>query len=207
MKKLFVGFVSAIVLTTGFGASSHAENVKPINNPKLEAEIAQLQAELYEENKVGIARDDVGYIVLDTVGNTVVTKVTKEFTCGSNVVNVFDKKDTIFIDQRYKKGTILLVTFDGDQIVKVKKNDKNVANKVIGQKIVKKTPVFTYKIGKTKGKSVTATAMADFSPENKTLKLKKNSVKGGLKKGDVVLVKFSQYYGDEIKSIKKVKTW
>lgn len=208
MKKTLMSIVSAVLLTVGFGAQgTFAEKVEQPNNPKLEAEIAQLEAELFEDNKVGVALDDVGHIILDRKGNTVVGKVTKKHKDGSSVTNVFDSNDNkIFIDQKYKKGTILLITFDGDQIIKVKKNNLSVANKVIGQKYNKKVDVFTYKITKVKGNNVYGKAISDISKKNKGVVLsKKQFRKGKVSKGDKVLVTFAKGSQDDIKKVQKLK--
>lgn len=96
----------------------------------------EVKAEVPHVEVINLTQDDSGWTVLDMEGNVVVTEVVSDNNTGSDVVNVFDKEDDLFLDETYPKGTILLVEFDGDQIVSVKKNDLNIANKVIGQKIV-----------------------------------------------------------------------
>lgn len=213
MKKLMVSLVASLTLFLGVNINvSKAENVKPVNNPKMEAEIAQLQAELFVDEIVKVKKAH-GFIVLDQKEKanrtTVVAKITKVNSRYTFVTNIFNNKDTIVLDKNDAKGLkvggIVLVTFNQDDVEKVKKNTLNIENKVIGQKINKKVDVFTYKIGAIDGNLIFGQAISDYSTENTSVVLDKKQFKDTVKKGDIVLVTFAHGIGDDIKSVRKLK--
>lgn len=115
MAKLVMGAVFGGLLVTGFMFLNGVKDV-----------------DVVKEN---------GYMVLEDNSksdSTIVAKITgTEGKDYNNAVNVYDKKDTIVLDKGFKKGDIVLITFNGDDVVKVEKNELNIGDKVEGQKIIK----------------------------------------------------------------------
>lgn len=139
---------------------------------------------------MGVMLDDVGYVVLDTEGNVVACKVTDVFKNNVNCVNVFDSEDNINIDKsvykgKMEKGNILRVEFEGDIVTKVVKNQRNIANKYIGQKLNKKFYVDAGRISNVYDKEVN---FRPFSKKNMEATLIKKNLSFKPKKNDAVLL-------------------
>lgn len=197
MKKLTVGILGMVaILISAFGL------VLTITHDEVDA----------KSKVMGIMLDDVGYVVLDTDGNVVACKVKTVFKNGdATCTNVFDSKDTIYLDKTnyknpMKEGDILRVEFEGDIVVKVVKNKRNIANKYIGQKLNKKVYVDAGRISNVYEKTVN---FKPFSKKNLEVTLVKKNLSFKPKKNDAVIVTIERTDKDSNKpakfTVKKLK--
>lgn len=128
MKKLLIGLTLYIAIligavTVGENLTSAEINVIEKNGFKVldngdSENITTIACETKSLKQYGMRKDKYGVMVC---------------------TNVFDKLDLSVLTEKQAKGVkigdILLITYKGDHVIKVKKNDLKIGNKIDGQKI------------------------------------------------------------------------
>ena len=219
MKRFLIGLGVVVLAITGAVAYENAVQ----NN--VEAKVQQLRensnGSKFIRKEIVDVKDSNGFIVLDQKEKanhtTIVAKAVSaddfgfEMEDGEVIVqNVFDYADFVVLTKEEAKGveigSIQLVTFDGDNVKEVKKNDLFVANKVFGQKFNQELDVFTYVVTDIDGHNVYGNAISDYMKDNMGIFLyKHDDLNGDVEVGDNILVAFTKDTTDDIVSVEKIK--
>lgn len=145
MKKFIKGLLLSVVAFCGVSVALVACNDE-IPNSETTKETVKSEREGLNDSLVHNVRivEENGFKVLEDNNEkttTIVAQIEDNDSDGDGYVsalNVYDDRDEVAIHKEsYKKGDVVLITFEGDDVVSVGFNKDNVGDKVKVQKIIK----------------------------------------------------------------------